>query len=352
MSFGWRVKIYIKLLVERILVGIFSLLVLGVGVSTASANECSYLTGLEDEKRIRCGVVTSPENHDRPTGRKIEIAYVVVGAKNDKTHAHPLIFFSGGPGGATISSGFARFFLNSEITNQRDVILFDQRGIGRSSPLPDIGLEVYKAMAADTDLKGEGRLIGAALRKYQKLIASKGIGLANYNSIQNARDVAVLMKTLGYKKYNLIGVSYGTRLARLIQDMFPGLVDSVILDSPNLMTDDFLIDRIKGYSAAAEKVFRFCEKDRDCVARLFSNLRRVYNSTIMRLKRKPIVVSVEGEKFYVNAQDAVYFLRRQLYRADAKKTFPEFVFALRDEDLKKIRAAVESERQLISGGGF
>ena len=159
------------------------------------------------------------------------------------------------------------------------------------------------------------------------------------------------MEKLGYHKYNLFGVSYGTRLARLIQDLYPGRVEAVILDSPNPMSDDFLIDRIKGYSSSAEKIFKFCESDEGCAAR-FPRLRRDYIEVINLLKGKPITLVVEGEAFHLNSQDAIYFLRRQLYRSGAKKEFPEFVAALKNRDVEIISRAVKAERDLVIGGGF
>ena len=55
------------------------------------------------------------------------------------------------------------------------------------------------------------------------------------------------MKHLDYEKYNLYGVSYGTRLGRVIQDMNSDYLNTVILNSPNPIVGDLLIDRLKSY---------------------------------------------------------------------------------------------------------
>ncbi|HUF02685.1 MAG TPA: alpha/beta fold hydrolase [Aridibacter sp.] len=291
-----------------------------------------------------------PEDHSNPQGRKIEIAYAVVSARKGKAE-EAVIYFSGGPGGGSLRAGFINFLGNDPLAEIRDVIIFDQRGIQHSSALPDIGKGVYEAMAADTDMEGERKMIAKVLHDFRKKAEKRGIDLGAYNSFQNARDVAELMKKLRYDKYNLFGVSYGTRLARIIQDLYPEMLNAVILDSPNLMTDDFLIDRMKSYSSAAEKTFRACERDAKCRA-AHPELEKEYRSVIAKLKSEPVAVKYDGGTFVINSQDAVYFLRRQLYRTDALERFPALLHAFEDNDPKILKAVVEAELADVDDGSF
>ncbi len=326
-------------------------LLTGPVFSAGRLTDCSFIKDLKDPGNLRCGKLQVPENHSKPGGRKISIAYVVAPARQKPARSDALIYFSGGPGGGSLNAGFIRFLAGSPLTEHRDLVLFDQRGIQFSSPLPDIGKGVYEAMAADVDMEGERKMIAAVLAKYRKKAKAEGIDLGAYNSFQNARDAAALMESLGYRKYNLFGVSYGTRLARIIQDLFPDRINAVVLDSPNLMTDDFLIDRMKSYSDAAEKTFNACERDTKC-SREHPDLRGEYKSTIEKLKKSPVKVAYEGGRFVINAQDAVYFLRRQLYRIDALERFPQILSALRKGEEKILRAAIAAELADVSDGSF
>jgi pimeloyl-ACP methyl ester carboxylesterase len=317
----------------------------------AGQADCGFIKDLKDSTGMSCGFLEVPENHDRPSAREIKIAYVLIRTASKNPAPDPMIFFSGGPGGGSINAGFMGFLKNSPIGKQRDIVVFDQRGIGFSSPLPDIGLEVFDAMAADTDINGERKLIAQTLRKYRDLAKKEGINLGDYNTFQNAKDVGALMVSLGYKKYNLFGISYGTRLARTIQDLFPGRINTVVLDSPNLMTEDFLIDRMKGYSAAVGKVIDGCANDKECHQR-FPKLAADYVDVVKALEKKSIPIKYEGSVFYLNSQDAVYFLRRQLYSNNAKKLFPEFVYALKGGNEEVIRKAILVERKSLTDGGF
>jgi len=332
----------------------FLILSLAVGAAFTSGitnTECNFLAKIPDKTGLKCGYLEVPENHDKPDGKKIKIAYAVIKTTSATPAMDPMIFFSGGPGGSSLGAGFIGFMKTSPIGKKRDIILFDQRGINNSSALPDIGKGVFDAMAADTDIAGEGKLIAKTLDEYKKKAESGNIDLENYNTNQNARDVGALMDTLGYKKYNLFGVSYGTRLARTIQDLFPDKIRTVTLDSPNLMTDDFLIDRMRSYSAAADKVIKFCAGDSEC-RKAFPNLEKDYNDVVKKLEKKAMPVEYDGSVFYVNSQDAVYFLRRQLYSNNAKKLFPEFVMALKSGNKKVIRTAIVREKGDVTNGSF
>jgi pimeloyl-ACP methyl ester carboxylesterase len=332
------------------------LLFLPLGVSAqkyggANAALCDSFRLGKTESRVVCGRLDVPEDHNDSKGRKISIAFIIYKAKAQKPKPDPVIFFSGGPGGASVVPGLSSFLGNSVLAETRDVIFFDQRGIHFSSPLPDIGKAVFDAMAADTDMAGERKMIAKVLKEFREKADAEGIDLGGYNSIQNALDVGVLMDKLGYKKYNLYGISYGTRLARLLEDLYPGKINTVTLDSPNLMTDDFLIDRMSSYSSSAEKVFAACEADAECTKQ-HPGIRDEYVKVINSLKSRPIEVPLNGIVFHINPQDAMYLLRRQLYRPDALTRFPDFLAALKDANIKVLKETLDVELEDVVDAEF
>lgn len=330
---------------------VLSAVMLALILADTATADCTFLGLGNSSDRLTCGTLKVPEDHDAPKGRKIRISYVIVSAKASNPKRQAVIYFTGGPGGGSINPGFIGFLGNSQIAEHRDIIIFDQRGIHYSSALPDIGKGVYAAMAADTDMGGERRMIAKVLAEYRKRADEKGIDLGAYNSVQNARDVIALMKKLRYRKYNLFGSSYGTRLARIIEDRVPQMLNTVILDSPNLMTDDFLIDRMKSYSEAAGKTFQACERDPNCQT-ANRDLENKYVAVIEKLKQKPVAVKYDGGTFYINSQDAMYFLRRQLYKTDALIRFPAMLEALDTGDQKILGQAVANELADINDGSF
>ena len=286
------------------------------------------LSWTSDNPRFISGKIDVPENHDEPDGKMIEIAYVVIKAKDTTSNFHPIVLFSGGPGGNTIGQGTAQFLSDHPFTEKQDFILFDQRGIGHSSPMPDMSFDSFKIMAKDATEEEELQLTKELIRDYKKQCSNLGINPANYNTYQNARDVGVLFKHLGYEKYNLFGGSYGTRIARVVQDLFPEYVHSAVLDSPSPLSGDFLLQRFENYSKALTRIFEYCELNEGCNEQ-YPDLRSDYFKAISLLQQRPVKVTLkDSSDFYINAQDGIYLLRRLLYQDDSREKAPEMIQAL------------------------
>lgn len=291
---------------------------------------CDFIDGVQNNDRVSCGLLEVPENHEAPNGRKINIAYVLIKAKNKASKAYPLINLSGGPGGASIHPYAISMWQEHPVNLEHDVVLFDQRGIRYSSALPNMGYAVYKLMATDSNEEEEQVKMNKLIKTYKDKCDAQGIGLQHYNSFQNAKDVGMLMEHLGYDRYNIAGGSYGTRLARIIQDIFPKQVHSSWINSPNPLGEDFLINRLKSYTLALRRVFDYCKKDPSCNLS-YPELEKTYHAVIEQLKTQPMVLSLDEEDFILNAQDAMYFLRRLLYGNASRKQIPKLIMELQGE---------------------
>ena len=289
--------------------------------------EVDFLDWLPLGDDVKAGAILVPENHDDPDGNKITIAYVILKAKDTMTSNYPLIFFSGGPGGNTLNEGMVGYLLEHQLRMDRDIILFDQRGIGYSSALPNMSFDAFDILAKDADEQEELELTKAMIRKYKKKCEARNVNPQYYNTIQNAKDVGMLFEFLGYGKYNLFGGSYGTRIARVVQDMFPEHIHSSVLDSPSPLSGDFLIDRLDSYSLALGRIFEYCENDAKCKQQ-YPNLNEDYFNAISKLEQKPLTVTINDSlNVTINAQDGIYLLRRVLYQNNSREKVPELISA-------------------------
>lgn len=305
---------------------------------------CAFLGDLKGNPHVECGQITVPEDHLSNEGT-IHITYVVLKAKNPQG-AHPLIYFTGGPGGATLTKDALRRWFDSPFRENRDLVLFDQRGINHSSALPNMERDIFEVMASDADINKEQHLVAQVMQRYQQKTEDQGINVANYNSFQNAHDVGALMKHLSYERYNLMGGSYGTRLARVVQDLYPQFVHSVVLNSPNPLGDDFLISRLQSFSLALSRIFDYCEQQPECRAQ-YPDLRTDYIEAIQALKNQPYTVSINDQSFVVNAQDAIYLLRRALYGTNSRSTAPALIQAFKNRTPEAIEDVLSMELDLI-----
>src|SRR5690606_11953670 len=83
----------------------------------------------------QCASFEVPENHARPDGRTITLNLARVPARAGEPKADPVLFLAGGPGQAAVESYPQVAPAFRALLADRDVILVDQRGTGKSHPL-------------------------------------------------------------------------------------------------------------------------------------------------------------------------------------------------------------------------
>src|SRR5262245_1133790 len=82
------------------------------------------------------GTFEVPENRKDPKSRKIKIGFVRF-KSTSATPGEPIVYLAGGPGGTGVGTAQGpRFPLFMALREVSDVIAYDQRGTGLSSPTP------------------------------------------------------------------------------------------------------------------------------------------------------------------------------------------------------------------------
>ncbi len=306
-----------------------------------TSKPCDFLR-VEKRTGVACGYIVVPEDHNRSNGRKIKIAYAILKARDTNKQKIPIILINGGPGGQALIN--MERWIDNPLRNEQDLIIFDQRGIGFSSELPNPDIGIFKILAGDFNVREEYQRIRDTLALYKKKCSDQQIKLEYYITSQSAADVDMLMEKLGYHKYALYGESYGTRLARVVMDKYPQRISCVIADAPAILESDFLTLRIRNFNDGLEKVFTYCENDSNC-KKIYPNLRSDYFTSVKELEKDPMQLTIGGSPFYVNPQDALFMLRYQLYSPNSKTDVPLFVRALKERDT----AALNSSQQFLVG---
>ena len=103
--------------------------------------------------------------------------------------------------------------------SSNDLILIDQKGSGESKPSLD-------CWEIEEDLTEE------AISACKRRLSLKGIDFSSYQIRGIAEDIVDLRNVLGIKKWNLYGVSFGSRIALELLAIDQAAVNSVVLDSP------------------------------------------------------------------------------------------------------------------------
>ena len=172
----------------------------------------------------QCGTLTVPENRAAPQGRQITLTVALLPANTLNPRPDPLFILPGGPGQAgTFLAPFAAQLTG--VRKDRDIVLVDPRGAGRSSPLLCAPFAPEESFDNVFDLDPVPRAAACA-----KELVGRGIDPAQYTTAAWVDDLDAVRAALGYPKINLWGGSYGTRAALEYLRRHPDHVRSVVLD--------------------------------------------------------------------------------------------------------------------------
>lgn len=250
--------------------------------------ECPF----DSDVKVECGYLTVPENRTRGDSPTIELAVAILYAPDGNTEA-PIIFLDGGPGGSSLAE-FSAAEWDFPFTRNRDLIFIDQRGTGYSIPTldcPELSDDSYDLAVENPERDCRDRL------------AAEGVDLTAYNTTENAADIAALRNALGIEEWNLLGVSYGTRLALDVMRFHPEGIRSVILDSPFPPNADTAVDELVLTYDMMAALFATCAADAYC-SQEYPDLENVFLDTVAALNADPFE-DLTGDNFFQTVSSAM-----------------------------------------------
>jgi pimeloyl-ACP methyl ester carboxylesterase len=227
-----------------------------------------------------CGVLSVPEDATRPQGRQLGLRVVILPAT--RQHALPPLFhLEGGPG--VPAAGAAEFYATAGAAyrTHRDVVLMDPRGTGGSAPL-ECPVTVSHPLQPVLDT--------ATVAACRERLAM-GADLARYGTADAVLDVERLRQALGHERVDLIGLSYGTRLAQEYARAHPQRVRAMALMAAVSPADKLPATFAANAAAVLDALAQRCRADRDCRAAI-PNLPRDLALLRGRLAGGPIAVTL------------------------------------------------------------
>ncbi|NJM07598.1 alpha/beta hydrolase [Candidatus Gracilibacteria bacterium] len=231
----------------------------------------------------------APRNRAQPTGASLALAFAVFRANNPAPD--PVVYLSGGPGGAALAAAAGNYRSWRSFAPDRDFIFVDQRGTGVSWP----GLycpELRGATSGRSGLDAAQAEADALLRCSQRF-AAQGVAMADFNSAASAADLDLLRAALGYERWNLFGISYGTRLAVTMLRDNPASIRSVVLDSPYPPHENLYTAMPATLDQSLRTLFTDCATDARCNA-AYPELENVFYTLIARLNAQPQPATLYG----------------------------------------------------------
>ncbi|MFF2043289.1 alpha/beta hydrolase [Kitasatospora sp. NPDC058170] len=220
-----------------------------------------------DISAMLCGTLHVPLDYANPAADALDIALIKLPAAKPEQRTGSLMVNPGGPGESGIEMvkyGADRF--TGGLHNRFDVIGFDPRGTGASSPVV-----CYDDKQRDAEEETDAPL-DPAVRKSEHARkatehaaacqARSGRLLPFVGTRNTARDLDVLRAAVGDRKLNYLGVSYGTYLGALYAEEFPKNAGRLVLDGAVDPAEDGLDHGIQQEIGFEKSLNRFAA---DCV---------------------------------------------------------------------------------------
>lgn len=252
-----------------------------------------------------CAPFRVPEDWDKPDGRQIDLHLAMIRSDAPSAERDLVVLLAGGPGQAATevypraAAGFA------PLLRHRNLILLDQRGTGGSNAL-ECGKDLDDADAAAA---------AASTIDFAKIDAntqaclaevSKHADPAQYTTTAAVHDLEALRQALGAPQFDLVGVSYGTRVAQQYLTRHPDGVRSVVLDSPVpnevVLGSEFAANLDAALKAQSEQ----CTHTPDCkkafgdvYANLYRLRDRLREQSQQVASRNPLTYAVQTRPFGV-----------------------------------------------------
>lgn len=246
-------------------------------------SDCRLESAMGGSASARCGWLQVAENPDEPAGKTLRLHVAVIPALRLKAEADPLVILAGGPGQSASDFYSAVSAAFRGVRRDRDILLLDQRGTGRSNRLDCEFTAGADIETAGFDTEDPQQLQARARTCLTALPADPRF----YTTSVAVRDLEAVRAALGYEKLNFYAVSYGTRVAQHYVRRYPSQVRAVILDGAVPVDLALGPDVAPRAQQALDALFDRCTADQACGS-AFPDLRRQFADLRMALQSQPI----------------------------------------------------------------
>jgi pimeloyl-ACP methyl ester carboxylesterase len=220
--------------------------------------------------RLECGSLSVPVDYDDPAAGTMEI-YMVRHLARESKRVGSLLVNPGGPGvpGSLLGERAAGIY-SRNLLDAFDIIGFDPRGVGRSSPVdcvkdldPIFSVDPTPDDAAELEIARQSAALlrdGCAANVNPQL-------LANISTANVARDMDRIRAGLGEATISYFGFSYGSELGAVYATMFPDTMRAVVLDgavNPNRSSQETTVEQSANIERITVEILQACVEQSDC----------------------------------------------------------------------------------------
>ena len=258
----------------------------------------------ENPRRVRCGFIDLPVNHDTPDKGTVTLPILIAGqtqSLSDRASEKAILIPGGGGPGASI--GFGELYLEGEYLGYYDslraagfdIVILDQRGAGFAKPAlrcAETASAFKNTIDSNLSFKDALDVYYESLTACRARLEERKIPLADFDTYQSAQDYLAVIRLLPYNWWGALATSYATVIAQAMEVIQPRAFDRIVLDSPVAIDyqEPFTFELTQ---ASIERVLSLCEITRRC-SRRYSNIKGKFKQVLERAREKPYTVFIDN----------------------------------------------------------
>ena len=309
-----------------------------------------------DASRTQCATADLPLDYDHGNDkRRVQIAVARVPAVDTAHRIGALFFNFGGPGGTAVDylQAVGASGLWKALNQRFDIIGFDPRGVGQSTPSVDCKVNqetqgIY-SQPFPTPFDVDGHALVEKDKAYIKACQQKNGDILSHLSTANvARDMDQIRALLGEDKLNYLGFSYGTFLGATYANLFPDHYRAMVLDGPVNATSYIntpwrqLAEQSAGFERALGRFFQACAADQAaCSGFGGSDPWDAYDELVQSANEQPIPAPNSDDPRPVDGDDINFAAVIAIYAKENWGFLGEALAQARDGDGSLIRFIVD-----------
>ena len=324
----------------------------------ASEFEPAPITWEQFDAEVDVGTLEVPVDYTDPEGPTLELFMARYHAIDQENRIGTLLINRGGPGfGGAEYAKIASFVFDQPLLERFDIIGWDPRGVGASTPAIDC-ISDYDPYFNELDSTPETdeerrQLVETAERFAAECVRLNGDVIDHVGTNNSARDMDTIRRALGEDTISYYGFSYGSELGGVWTTLFPETVRAAVFDGaadPGADPLESSLQQNAGFEASLTTFLARCSADEDCEFHNDGDAEGAFDALLAELDETPIPST--GDRPPVNRDIATTAVRQAMYLETFWPALELSLAAARDGDGSGLLALNDRYYQRSPGGTY
>jgi pimeloyl-ACP methyl ester carboxylesterase len=284
---------------------------------------------------VECGNIEVPFDYADPEQGSFVLFVKRHNAASPADRIGSMMVNPGGPGfGGSSLADDAQYYFSQDLIDRFDIIAWDPRGTGESTPAVDCvdTFDEYFGLDSPPETPEEKQaLIDASQAFNEKCAENSGTILPYISTMASAQDINSLRLALGEEKVSFFGFSYGSELGTTWATMFPETVRAIVVDGavdPNASSVQEGMNQAKGFEGQLATFLKQCSEKTTCAFHNGGKAEAAFDQLVLDIDVTPLEVS----------KDRTPVTQGVLFTAVAQAMYSDYYWPQLSEALSEVQS--------------